>query len=413
MIVTASQRSSTWSSWWLENRTQHPARACSTSTSPMASIPAGGLARGMTLATADTFHPTSRVDALLSILPSAKPLKDGARVHFHAYTTETIAEARLHGAKQIKPGDEQYVRLRLSESALLLPGDRFIVRQFSPVVTIGGGVVLDASPLARKQAQHDIAAFLTQMMAGSPEQVLQARAARRGTRGLPLNEVPGEMNIRQEEASKLAGKAGLVWCGQVLVAPMAYAEAKGLTRQAVRKFHDANPLVAGMSKEELRDQINLGAEVFNSVLEKLVEEKQLEVAGELVHLPGRGVVMKDEEAESKTIIEEAFASAGLKVPSLKEVLASLKVDKIRAQKIVTLLLRDKVLIKISEELVFHQSALIDLRHKIAALKATAPKIDVAHFKDLTGVSRKYAIPLLEYLDRERVTRRVGDERVIL
>ncbi len=379
----------------------------------LAGLSTGGLARGMTLATADTFHPTSRVDALLSILPSAKPLKDGARVHFHAYTTETIAEARLHGAKQIKPGDEQYVRLRLSESALLLPGDRFIVRQFSPVVTIGGGVVLDASPLARKQAQHDIAAFLTQMMAGSPEQVLQARAARRGTRGLPLNEVPGEMNIRQEEASKLAGKAGLVWCGQVLVAPMAYAEAKGLTRQAVRKFHDANPLVAGMSKEELRDQINLGAEVFNSVLEKLVEEKQLEVAGELVHLPGRGVVMKDEEAESKTIIEEAFASAGLKVPSLKEVLASLKVDKIRAQKIVTLLLRDKVLIKISEELVFHQSALIDLRHKIAALKATAPKIDVAHFKDLTGVSRKYAIPLLEYLDRERVTRRVGDERVIL
>ena len=379
----------------------------------LAGLSTGGLARGMTLATADTFHPTSRVDALLSILPSAKPLKDGARVHFHAYTTETIAEARLHGAKQIKPGDEQYVRLRLSESALLLPGDRFIVRQFSPVVTIGGGVVLDASPLARKQAQHDIAAFLTQMMAGSPEQVLQARAARRGTRGLPLNEVPGEMNIRQEEASKLAGKAGLVWCGQVLVAPMAYAEAKGLTRQAVRKFHDANPLVAGMSKEELRDQINLGAEVFNSVLEKLVEEKQLEVAGELVHLPGRGVVMKDEEAESKTIIEEAFASAGLKVPSLKEVLASLKVDKIRAQKIVTLLLRDKVLIKISEELVFHQSALIDLRHKIAALKATAPKIDVAHFKDLTGVSRKYAIPLLEYLDCERVTRRVGDERVIL
>ena len=94
-------------------------------------------------------------------------------------------------------------------------------------------------------------------------------------------------------------------------------------------------------------------------------------------------------------------------------LARLKVDKIRAQKIVTLLLRDKVLIKISEELVFHQSALLDLRHKIAALKTTAPKIDVARFKDMTGVSRKYAIPLLEYLDREHVTRRVGDERVIL
>jgi selenocysteine-specific elongation factor len=199
----------------------------------------------------------------------------------------------------------------------------------------------------------------------------------------------------------------------VLVAPSAFAEAKADVRQAVKKFHDANPLVAGMSKEELRDRVNLYPEVFYSVLGKLAEEKTLEVAGELVHLAGRGVAMKDEESESKKIIEEAFASAGLKVPSLKEVLARLKLDKVRAHKIVTLLLRDKVLIKISEELVFHQSALVELRGKIAALKVSTPKIDVGRFKDLTGVSRKYAIPLLEFLDRERVTRRVGDERVIL
>jgi selenocysteine-specific elongation factor len=379
----------------------------------LAGVSTEDLARGMTLATADTFRSTSRVDALLSLLPSAKPLKDGARVHFHAYTSETIAEARLYGMKQLKPGDEAYAQLRFAEPILLLPGDRFIVRQFSPVVTSGGGVVLDASPGTRKQRAEDAAAFLKIMRDGSQEQVLAARVARRGAIGLRLNDVPGEMNIRREEAAKLAAQAGLAWCNQVLVAPAAFAEAKADVLQALKKFHDVNPLVAGMSKEELRERVDLGTEVFYSVLEKLVEEKKLDVAGELVHLSGRGVVMKDEEAESKKIIEQAFASAGLKVPSLKEVLAGLKVDKIRAQKIVTLLLRDKVLIKISDELVFHQSALIDLRHKIAALKTSTPKIDVAHFKEMTGVSRKYAIPLLEYLDRERVTRRVGDERVIL
>ncbi|MGB8010751.1 MAG: selenocysteine-specific translation elongation factor [Terriglobales bacterium] len=379
----------------------------------LAGLSTDDLARGMTLATADTFRSTSRVDALLSLLPSAKPLKDGARVHFHAYTTETIAEARLYAAKQLKPGSESYAQLRLAEPMLLLPGDRFIVRQFSPVVTIGGGVVLDASPLPRKQRAEDAIAFLETMRSGSPEQVLAARAARRGALGLRLDDVPGEMNIRREAAAKLAAAAGLAWCGQVLVAPAVYARAKADALQAVRNFHDANPLVAGISKEELRDRVSLGPEVFDSVLGKLAEEKKLEVAGEVVHLPGRGVVMKDEEAESKKIIEQAFASAGLKVPSLKEVLAGLKVDNIRAQKIVTLLLRDKVLIRVSQELVFHQSALIDLRHKMAALKASTPKIDVARFKDLTGVSRKYAIPLLEYLDREHVTRRVGDERVIL
>ncbi len=379
----------------------------------LAGLSTEDLARGMTLATADTFRPTSRIDALLSLLPSAKPFKDGARVHFHAYTTETIAETRLYGMKQLKPGEEAYVQLRIAKPMLLLPGDRFIVRQFSPVVTIGGGVVLDASPVTRKQRVEDATAFLKIMRDGSPEQVLAARVARRGAIGLRLDEIPGEMNIRQEEATRLAAKAEVVWCNSVLVAPAAFAEVKAEVVQALRNFHDANPLVAGMSKEELRDRVNLGPEVFYSVLGKLAEEKKLDVAGEQIHLPGRGVVMKDEEAESKKIIEMAFASAGLKVPSLKEVLAGLKVDKIRAQKIVTLLLRDKVLIKISEELVFHQSVLMDLRQKVAALKTSVPKIDVARFKDMTGVSRKYAIPLLEYLDRERVTRRVGDERVIL
>ena len=123
--------------------------------------------------------------------------------------------------------------------------------------------------------------------------------------------------------------------------------------------------------------------------------------------------MKDEEAESKKRIEEAFAAAGLKVPALPEVIAGLKIDKGRAQKIVTLLLREKVLVKISDDLVFHRTALEGLRRQIAGFKAKAPKIDVGQFKDLTGVSRKYAIPLLEYLDRERVTKRVGDAREIL
>jgi len=325
----------------------------------LAGIATEELSRGMTLATADTFHTTSRVDALLSLLPSAKPLKDGARVHFHAYTTEMIAEARLYGTKQLKPGNEAYAQLRFGEPMLLLPGDRFIVRQFSPVVTIGGGIVLDASPITRKQRAEDTLAFLKVMRDGSPEQALAARVARRGAIGLRLDEIPGQMNIRQYESSKLAVNAGLVWCNEVFVAPAAFAEVKTDVLQALKKFHDANPLVAGMSKEELRDRVNLGPEVFYGVLGKLTEEKKLEVAGELVRLPGRGVIMKDEEAESKQTIEQAFAFAGLKVPSLKEVLAGLKVDKIRAQKIVTLLLRDKVLIKISVDVVFLHSALSD------------------------------------------------------
>ncbi len=379
----------------------------------LAGLSTEDLARGMMLATAGVFRPTSRVDARISLLTSAKPLKDGARVHFHAYTMETIAEVRLYATKQLKPGEEAFAQLRLAEPVPLLPGDRFIVRQFSPVITIGGGIVLDAFPPAKKRRAEQATTFLQTMLEGSPEQTLTARVARSGSTGMALDAVISEMNIRRAEAEKLAARAGLLRCDSVLVSPAAFSEATTSALQVVRKFHDANPLVAGMSKEELRDRVGLGPDVFSAFLTKAVSEKKLEVAGELVHAPGRGVSMKDEESESKQIIEHAFLSAGLKVPSLKEVLAGLRVDKLRAQKIVTLLLRDKALIKISEELVFHQSALSDLRQKITALKPATSKIDVARFKDMTGVSRKYAIPLLEYLDRERVTRRVGDERIIL
>ena len=178
-------------------------------------------------------------------------------------------------------------------------------------------------------------------------------------------------------------------------------------------FHKKNPLVGGISKEELRAQVDAIPEVFETAAAMLAGEKKLEVVGDLARLPGRGVAMKDEEAESKKKIEDAFASAGLKVPALQEVIAGLKVDKVRAHKIVTLLLRDKILVKVSDELVFHRSALEELRRQMTVYKVKSAKIDVAKFKELTGVTRKYAIPLLEYLDRERVTRRVGDVREIL
>ncbi|HEV2112695.1 MAG TPA: SelB C-terminal domain-containing protein, partial [Terriglobales bacterium] len=121
----------------------------------------------------------------------------------------------------------------------------------------------------------------------------------------------------------------------------------------------------------------------------------------------------DEESESKRVIEQVFQSAGLKVPALKEVLGGLKIDNARAQRLVTLLLREKTLIKLNEDLVFHREALERLRETMKQQKLKVARMDVARFKDLTGVTRKYAIPLLEYLDREHITRRVGDERVIL
>jgi selenocysteine-specific elongation factor len=383
----------------------------------LASVTKDELSRGMMLAPPETFHPTSRVDVSLTMLPSAKVLKDRARVHLHVYTSETIAEVALYGEKQLKPGQTAFAQLRLSDAALLLPGDRFILRQFSPVITIGGGIVLDAAPLKRRVRAEESVRFLVTLHTGSAEEGLLARISRQAKNGLTLAGAVAETGWTaarvQASVAKLLAQAKLVRTADRLVASEAFQASTAQALAAVKAFHDKNPLVGGISREALREQLQLGPEVFAAVLDGLTREKKLEAQGEQVRLPGRGVVMKDDEAESKKIIETAFSSAGLKVPALYEVLGGLKVDKVRAQKIVTLLLRDKVLVKLSDDLVFHRDALNDLRQRLQAEKAKSPRIDVARFKDLTGVSRKYAIPLLEYLDRERVTRRVGDAREIL
>ena len=373
------------------------------------------LSRGMTLAPPDTFVTTRRADVSLRLLSSAaRPLKNRARVHFHSNTMETVAEIALHGVKQMAPGSQAFARLKLPAAALLLPGDHFIIRQFSPVITIGGGIVLDAAPIPR---MPELAGFLDILADGTPEQILAARIARRGHAGISMaglvSETGWTKSAIEAELAPALKQGRVLRVADLLVHAPAISRLQQSIVKNVESFQQKNSLVGGIAREELREQVRASAEVFAEALAALVREKKVEASGELVRLPGRGVAMKDEEAESKAKIEAAFASAGLKVPALTEVLAGLKVDKVRAQKIVTLLLRDKVLIKISDDLVFHRSALEELRRALAAQKAKSSRIDVAKFKEMTGVSRKYAIPLLEYLDRERVTRRVGDAREIL
>jgi selenocysteine-specific elongation factor len=380
----------------------------------LASVTRSGLSRGMILAPLETFHPTSRVDVKLSLLSSVKPLKDRVRVHLHTYTAETIATIVIYGKKLLASAEEAFAQLRLAESTLLLPGDRFIIRQFSPLVTIGGGVVLDATPLTQQPAQE---AFLKVMDSGGAQAILTARIARRHHNGLSLSQLIAETGwtkqVIETHLAQPIRQGQVLRLGDLVVHTPAIEGLKLFIASVVADFHKTHPLVRGIGKEELREQVQASATIFTAVIDLLVHEKKLEIDGDLVHLPGGGVVMKDEEAQSKKIIESAFASAGLKVPALKDVLSGLKVDKTRAQKIVTLLLRDKILIKISEDLVFHRVALDDLRRRMTAEKEKSPRIDIARFKALTGVTRKYAIPLLEYLDREHVTKRVGDERVIL
>ena len=388
----------------------------------LAGIDHTALKRGMVLATPGKFRKTRRMDVRLELLPSARKLKQRSRVHFHAGTAETIAEVYFHGQKELEPGGSAFANLKLQDEVLVLPGDRFIVRRFSPVVTIGGGAVLD--PLARRPMLRDVgrAAFLEALERGNHEEILAAMTER-ALLGLGHEELVARTAWTEKEIASALGEISRTGMAKtvsteplVLVSGQLFGEVGRKIVEKVEKFQKENPLLPGIAREELRAGLGkrVRPETFRAALEYLAAQKKLDVQGESVKKAGSEIALQPEELKAKEQIEAAFAAASLSVPSVKEVLAGLPVEPMRAEKLLHILLREKNLVRVTAELIFHREALAQLKAQLSAYKESkGDRITVPVFKDLTGITRKYAIPLLEYLDRERVTRRTGDERVIL
>ncbi|HWY44367.1 MAG TPA: selenocysteine-specific translation elongation factor [Candidatus Sulfotelmatobacter sp.] len=388
----------------------------------LAGIEHTAVKRGMVLAAPGRFRPTRRIDTRLELISSAPVTRQRFRAHFHTGTFETIAEITLHGAEQLRGGETAFAHLRLQEPALILPGDRFIVRQFSPVMTIGGGEVLDN--LARRPAKKDIGRvdFLETLAKSDKQGTLRAMTLR-SLFGLTQQEIAARTGLTDQVIQDLAKKeeeAGQLKSVSnqplLLIGQKSHAELQAKIMRALEAFHKENPLSPGIAREDLRAKTGrrLRPESFRAALEQLAKEQKLVLQGETVKRAGAEVTLLPEEQRARDQIEFAFATAGLAAPPLKDVLSQLPVEAKRAEKLLQMLLREKKLFRVSAELIFHANALLEMRQKVSNYKkAKGERISVPAFKELTGISRKYAIPLLEYLDRERVTRRAGDERVIL
>lgn len=374
----------------------------------LAGVEPSDIARGMMLVDAGRFHATTQIDCSFDLLKSAKPLKHRAPVHFHAGTAEVEAEMRrLKGAEPLQPGSSDYVRFLLKEPLLLLPGDRFIVRMFSPVVTIGGGMVFDGAPPRRGSRER------LEILRSSPAADRIAMLVAESRYGMGMADLVARTGLLEADIRRAVSSPLVI----VLDAPHFWVLDKEWVAKQIeaihehlKQFHRRNPLLAGVSKEELRSRRLPGAPpwLMDAVLSRA---KTLAVGGETVRLAAHQISFKKDEQEASAKIEDAFRSAGLAVPALPEVLAQAGVEPNRARTILQLLLKDKRLVRVSDELVFHASAIQSLRELLAARKGS--RFAVPEFKDWTGVSRKYAIPLLEFLDRERITRRDGESRMVL
>ncbi len=382
--------------------------------------------RGMTLAAPGAFQSTASMDCTLTLLPGVRPLKNHAQVHFHCGTAETLARVILLDGRELKAGATGFVQLRLSEPGLFVPDDRFIIRQLSPIVTIGGGSVLDNAPPKHRAGDPTTIESLRVLEGGDPTARIELHAQQSGEVALPALAARTGWKAADvlRVANSLEAHNRLTLLGQpagVVVAAAHFQRLTELLLEKLGEFHTANPLLAGLPKEELRSKLKArgvaqplpSAVLFNAVLQSLAESGKVDAQGEMVRLSGRTIQLSAEEAAARDQIAAAFEKAGLAVPSSREVLAKLRLDQARAEKLLKMLLKEGVLLRISEDLIFHQLVLQNLRAILQRRKTQSKLLTVADFKEFTGLSRKYAIPLLEYLDRERVTRREGDDRVIL
>lgn len=377
----------------------------------LAGVQASELRRGMMLTEPGLFQAVPEIDCEFDLLPSAKPLKHRAPVHFHAWTAETEAEFRLlDGSTVLDPGGRAWARFLLRDPLPLLPGDRFIVRMFSPVVTIGGGAVIDIGPFPRlkRQAAYERAVRLAQ---ASPSERLGLLVAEQPF-GLPLEALEARTGLRREQIERMIPPEVQVFPDPRpwLIDKASLARSGARLRETLAAFHRQNPVQPGMAKEDLRARGLAGAQPF--LLDAILRlDPGIITEGEVVRLKSHQPRFQQDEEAALARIEAAFQQGGLTVPATPEVLASCGVDPARARTLLQLLLKQRRLIRLGDDLVFHPSALDSLKQMLVGRRGE--RFSVPVFKDWTGISRKYAIPLLEYLDRERVTRREGDSRVIL
>lgn len=399
--------------------------------------------RGQVVTPAGRFAATPMIDVQLELLASVeKPLRHRARVRFHHGTSEVMARVHLLNSpaevasknRELGPGQRCFAQLHLEEPVLALPGDRFIIRHYSPQFTIGGGLVLDVHPHRHRAGDRErVTAFLAKLVSSDSAVRVAAFLENNGPSGCTLAELAarsGESDdVLKEILTHLHQKNQLVFIdttngkalGQKeLTRPFranwkAHLEPlKAALLKRVGDFHRQKPLHPGASREEMRDQVfaRLPVEVFKFTVDTLVTEKKLIADGEVLRLASYQIKVSGAEAQIKEQMEKTLRETGLQGLSMAELFEKLKLKDAQARPVYFLLLNEKRFVRVGE-FTCHAEVIHNLIAEVRAYKAQSPTLDIAFFKDRFGLSRKYAIPLLEYLDSERITRRVGNMREIL
>ncbi len=384
--------------------------------------------RGDMAATPGSLIASTLLDAELHYLSSAhKELKNRTQVRVHLGTREIVGRIVLMESDTLAPGETTPIQLILQEPVAVWPGDHYVVRSYSPITTIGGGTILNNAPKKRKRTlerdrDRNRLHFDTLATADSEQQLLLV-IEECGVHGITAEQLAARTGIFSKKLKKLLQHP--ISTGSLLVVDsesqrlLAASVAEAVSQQItdlLAAFHQQNPLRTGIAKEELRSQLLrpvVDQKVLHALLASLSKKGLIEQAGAEVKLTGHTVTLQVNEQEMEQKISELYRQAGLTPPILKEVLAAFaEFPEKQIRQVIDLLLNKRTLIKINETLCFYAPVVEELQEKVTAFIRKEGEIDAQRFKDLTGLTRKFSIPLLEYFDKIKLTIRIDDKRVL-
>src|SRR5215213_6906513 len=394
----------------------------------LAGVDTAQIERGMVLAQAGRLRPTQIVDVWIDVLPGAsRAVRSRSRVRFHIGATEVLGRVRvLEQGSQIETGSGGLAQLRLEAPVVAVHGDRFILRSYSPAETIAGGVIVDPFATKHRAREMNNALQLLRLLIGDERAAkFEGFVRSAGVRGLRLADLAAATGWTNEVLANLALEvqrdASVIEVSGLYIARDSFDRLSAAVMAELERHHKREPLTRGMLRETLREKVftHSAPELFNGVLARLEAEQKIVSEKDIVRLSGHSVGLSDQDLELSKRIEQIYLAAGVEAPSLDDAMTKADVlasQRAQARKLLQLLLDDRKLVRIQGEMFMHSQVIQNLKTKLqtyASQHEPDRLIDVPTFKDLAGVSRKYAIPLLEYFDRDQTTRRAGDKRLIL
>ena len=368
--------------------------------------------RGDAVLMPEKLVPTKKIDASVELLPDAPVLKSKSLVHFHLGTSETTARVILYGMNELKAGENCFCQFRLHEPVIAMSGDRYIIRRFSPLDTIGGGEVLD--PLSYRRSHKEGLEDLQTFAAGTLSEKISTKVKRAGIYGIKVSLIEGwikaEIPSIKDSIRSLKETRSLIQFEDVLMHKDIFDSFRKSVLESLGAFHKKNPLKPGMLKEELRAQFNIDPRLFGNLINEL---KDIVLEKELVRLSTFRIALSEVDETTKTKILELLDKGGFQPPLKEELSQALKIDQKRFADILKLMTKEGRLVRINDSIFTTSSVYNKMIEKLKIFYSGKSEMTVAEFRDLLGTTRKYALPFVEYLDSSNVTMRVGDIRKLL